>query len=292
MNRSVIRISVWVGLTLLLASAFIVAEVTLSAGSYRVLTAPSGLWGRLAAGVWPRTRVDLGRTKTVPSLLPGPADAWAGGVRHGLIMRFVRPGQGGMAMLLHVRDADKDRPPVLRFAIDGRPAGRHQTVPGSGVWPPGKGGGKGAGYLIPLPSRLFGGGPAHEVAIETERGSWIVIDRIELRPDWQPSSLVLRLIAGVWIGLTVLLLWPLGRTGALTALDLAGWLTFAGALISLCWWGREVVLLNLDLGPVTFAGCLLLWVGGQVLPKTQLGSFFAVGPARVAGRLLGLGSKK
>lgn len=275
-------------MTLALATALIVLEVILAGRTHRLEAEAIDVWELWAAAAFPMTAVDIDKNKTVPPILPGPADAWAGGVGHSLTLTF--SGRvGGMVMLLHVRDAGRDSSPILSFRADGRSAGRHRAMAGSGRLPPVPGKAVAAGYLIPLPAKVFAPGKKHRITITNEQGSWIVIRRIELRPDWQPSSLVLRLLAGVWIGLSVLLLWPLGRAGARAALHLASWLTCTGAVISLVWWGREVVLLDIRLGTITFGACALLWIGGQVLAHTGLGSLWAVGPAWVASKIFRIG---
>jgi len=116
---------------------------------------------------------------------------------------------------------------------------------------------------------------------------WLIVRRLEIYPLWwQGSGLLLRITIGLYLGLSVLLLWPLGRPGGLTALHAASWLSAAGAVVSIWWWGRRLIMLNLVWGAESLLVCLLVWGVGQALSVGQLGTFWGAGPAWVVGQML------
>ena len=114
---------------------------------------------------------------SVPYVLPGPADRWAGSVPHALRVRLPLARPGGIRLDLHVLEAHEAAPP--RLAIDAGGATVHLVIrPGTGLPPPHVSRGIRQKHTVVLPDA---GGLPPVVTIVNEAGSWLAWERITVR---------------------------------------------------------------------------------------------------------------
>ena len=117
-----------------------------------------------------------------PYVLPGPADAWAGGKIHTFRVFFGLKDVPSGPWRLHVRflDTHKRKPPLLVTVVNGREFS-HQVPPGGGdasiQGRPGEG--KKHDFTLEIPAGILRRG-LNEIRVSARRGSWVVFDWLGL----------------------------------------------------------------------------------------------------------------
>ncbi|MBU0514092.1 MAG: hypothetical protein KJ621_04905 [Proteobacteria bacterium] len=271
-----LRLGAWVLITIGLAGGLAGVEIS--------------LWGRSVLWPAPAGRGPVSEAEAVSSRLLAPVEvAWLGRANT-LSLAVPRP-RGDGVMRVEIWDQGRSAAPDIRFSVGdfvAPPPRRRGRRPPVGYEP---GGWRLGDFRVVFPAevaakRTSGTAPVRVLITNLDPG-WLIVRRIEVYPLWwQGSGLLLRLTIGIYIGLSVLLLWPLGRPGGLVALHAASWLAAAGAAVSICLWGRRLIMLNLSWGPESLIVCLLVWGVGQALSVGQLGTFWGAGPAWVVGKML------
>ncbi len=270
-----LRLWLWVVFTAALAGGLVLIEVSLHRRSV----------------TWPSPAGPGGSAGPV-ALVPAEA-AWPGGADQ---LRLTAPREpGAWVIRLEVADQGLAAAPDIRLT-----AGRFVAAParlaggriGPGASPePTTWHGFRSGSIrvvVPASSITPGSGPVAVKIINQDPG-WLILRRVEIYPWWwHNSGIRLRLILGVYIGLTALLLWPLGRTGGVAALQAGSWLSATGVALSIWQWGRRLIILDVTWGVPSLVLCLLIWGVGQALSLGQMGTFWGAGPAWAMGQVAAL----
>jgi len=153
---------------------------------------------------------------TIPYVLPGPSDRWAGSRAHALRFTLAEPAASRLRLELHTLETHEGLPPRLAILTDGVTR-RIQTRPGTGLPPPHKERGTRHRYRVGIPAAPRSG--PWSLTLTNEAGSWVMWKRIRLLneartleaahlslPGPPPTSLAL--LAGSFV---VLLPGTLGR---------------------------------------------------------------------------------
>jgi hypothetical protein len=265
-----LRLWLWVVLTVILAGGLVAVEVSLVQKTL----------------VWPSP-------DPVPVGLVPAGSAWPGGIDR--LSLQAPPQSGAWVIRIELADQGLSPAPDIRLTaghFTASPARLYRRRLSGGPAPePSTWNGLRTGSLrviVPAEAGTPRSGPV-SIRIVNQDPGWIVLRRIQVYPLWwQGSGLLLRLILGIYMGLSVLLLWPLGRPGGVAALQAASWLSAAGVAISIWRWGRRLIILDVAWGPESLGVCLLIWGVGQALSVGQLGTFWGAGPAWAVGRLAAL----
>ncbi|HLE43459.1 MAG TPA: fused MFS/spermidine synthase [Methylomirabilota bacterium] len=128
----------------------------------------------------------------VPYILPGPADAWAGGTPHRLHVRFAAPREE-VLLLLVAPDAHDQSPPRLTVAVNGRDVGEIRVARGKGLPPPHEGAGPPRQYALRIPAAALEPGGAQRLTLTNASGSWVTLGSLALQsaaPRFSPANLV------------------------------------------------------------------------------------------------------
>ncbi len=135
-----------------------------------------------------------------PYVQPGPADGWAGGCPHTFSVIFglkSAPAEGQCQLRVDLVDTQRQIPPELRIAVNGREFPQ-SLPPGAGdasvFGDPGQG--RERQFAIEFPGSLLKAG-ANEIAITTRSGSWLLYDWLGLST---PAGLELAEVSGTVIG--------------------------------------------------------------------------------------------
>jgi hypothetical protein len=132
---------------------------------------------RFAAGP-PDVTVDAGSAgATVPYILPGPSDGWAGSAPHALRLTLARPPTRRLRLELRTVEIHDVAPPRLAVRADGV-ARVVQTEPGTGLPPPHGERGTRRRYDVRIAPRA-GPGP-WSLSVTNEAGSWVMWERLRL----------------------------------------------------------------------------------------------------------------
>jgi hypothetical protein len=110
----------------------------------------------------------------LPYVLPGPADAWAGGTAHTLRFRLGALPRPAL-LRLHAVETHDAAPPRLTVRLDGTAVRTVVTRPGTGTPPPHKARGSRSRYTVRIPGGAAG---PSLLTISNEHGSWIAWERI------------------------------------------------------------------------------------------------------------------
>jgi hypothetical protein len=148
---------------------------------------------RFASGV---QAVEVGTqpgSADLPYILPGPADAWAGGGPHTLRFHMATWPDRRLVLELWAVETHDQQPPVLTIALDQAVVAVVHTRRGTGRPPPHHGQGVRSRYqvTVPSPTRDAAAGGA-TLSITATSGSWVMWERIRLRerlPTLAPGEL-------------------------------------------------------------------------------------------------------
>jgi len=116
---------------------------------------------------------------SLPYVLPGPADAWAGGKPHRVRVRFTAP-PGDHELLLKVADAHAQAPPLLAVWVNGREVGRIQLRPGMGLDPRDPEPMRGAAYRLRIPAAALDSRAEQTLVLENRGGAWVWLSALWL----------------------------------------------------------------------------------------------------------------
>ncbi|HEV8676653.1 MAG TPA: fused MFS/spermidine synthase [Methylomirabilota bacterium] len=115
-------------------------------------------------------------TGAVPYILPGPADAWAGGIPHRFRIEFEVPRRD-VLLRFAVPDAHDRLPPHLVIAANGHEVGRLAIRRGSGQPPPHEGRPP-REYRVTLPAAALEPGGRQTVTVTNVEGSWVTFSAL------------------------------------------------------------------------------------------------------------------
>lgn len=134
---------------------------------------------RFAAAPEPVTVEVVDGTGSLPYVLPGPADAWAGGKTHRVLVRFAGPA-GDHELRLRVADSHAEQPPVLTVSMNGREVGRLPVRRGARLDPRDTEPIRGSSYQLSIPAGVLDPGGAQTLVIENGHGAWVWLSGLQL----------------------------------------------------------------------------------------------------------------
>jgi predicted membrane-bound spermidine synthase len=109
---------------------------------------------------------------SLPYVLPGPADTWAGGKPHRVRVPFTAP-HGDHELLLKVADAHAQAPPLLAVSVNGREVGRIQLRPGMGDDARDTQPMRRATYRLRIPGAALDSRSEQTLVLESRGGAWV-----------------------------------------------------------------------------------------------------------------------
>src|SRR5262245_6561266 len=116
----------------------------------------------------------------LPYILPGPADAWAGGGPHTLRLHLPVRSERRLVLDLWAVETHADLPPVLGVAVDEATVAVVRTRRGTGLPPPHGERGERSHYRVTVPpAERRAAGPSI-LTITTTSGSWVMWERIRM----------------------------------------------------------------------------------------------------------------
>lgn len=129
---------------------------------------------------------------SLPYVLPGPADAWAGGKPHRVSVRFRGPRQDYL-LLLRVADSHTEGPPLLAVSLNGQAVGRIAVKPGAGRDPRDETPLRPSAYALSVPRVGSERDGDQTLVLESRGGAWAWLSTLRLfqaRPAFVPRHYV------------------------------------------------------------------------------------------------------